>query len=169
MWLVVVCFFFFRIMFTVAHYYLVAAFVRSKPPGRKMVWMLASEFIYDCVQHRYCILGYLRYQCVCMLLQRYRKGKICINTFNKLHHCYLQRIEGNTISYVCKKKIFQDYPSAISVVSAHFILFSIFGNLPSTLIFLLLQMYKTFGVLFIGVLNVSALLQVVIITNQGWE
>ena len=67
--------------------------------------------------HRYCILGYLRYQCVCMLLQRYRKWKICINsTLNKLHHChcYLQRIEENTIICLQKKRFFkitlQQYP-----------------------------------------------------------
>ena len=57
--------------------------------------------------------------------------------------------------------------SAILVVSITYILYSVLGPLPSALIFLLTQMYVTAGVLFIGVLNVSALLQVVIITNQG--
>ena len=84
-----------------------------------------------------------------------------------MHNFYLQRI--TKYNEVCLQKImiFRNYPPAISIVSVHFVLFSIFGNLPSPLIFLLLQMYMTFGVLFIGVLNVSALLQVVIITNQG--
>ena len=46
MWLVVGCLFSFRIIFTVAHYYLVAAFVRSKPPGRKMVYINVNIRIY---------------------------------------------------------------------------------------------------------------------------
>ena len=79
------------------------------------------------MQHRYCILGYLRYQCVCMLLQRYRKWKICINsTLNKLHHChcYLQRIEENTIICLQKKKDFSRLPfSNIRCVSPFHIVF----------------------------------------------
>ena len=34
-----------RILLTLAHYYLVAAFVKSKPPGRKMVWEIHCRYL----------------------------------------------------------------------------------------------------------------------------
>ena len=48
-----------------------------------------------------------------------------------------------------------------------FLLFSVAGPLPSPLIFLFTQLYGMAVTLFIGVLNVSALLQVAIIKNWG--
>ena len=45
-------------------------------------------------------------------------------------------------------------------------LFSVIGNLPSFLIFLFGQLYKTLLTLFTGVFNVSSFLQVAIVTNQ---
>ena len=58
--------------------------------------------------------------------------------------------------------------SAILIVSITYLLYSVLGPLPSALIFLLTQLYVISGTLFIGTLNVSALLQVSFITNQGW-
>ena len=52
-------------------------------------------------------------------------------------------------------------------MSVEFLLYSVAGPLPSALIFLCTQLYVTSVTLFIGVLNVSALLQVAIITNRG--
>ena len=58
--------------------------------------------------------------------------------------------------------------AAILVISLEFLLYSLAGPLPSALIFLFTQLYVISGTLFIGTLNVSALLQVSFITNQGW-
>ena len=58
--------------------------------------------------------------------------------------------------------------AAILVISLEFLLYSLAGPLPSALIFLLTQLHVISGTLFIGTLNVSALLQVSFITNQGW-
>ena len=52
-------------------------------------------------------------------------------------------------------------------MSVELLLYSVAGPLPSPLIFLCTQLYVTSVTLFIGVLNVSALLQVAIITNRG--
>ena len=53
-------------------------------------------------------------------------------------------------------------------MSVEFLLYALAGPLPSALIFLFTQTYVISGTLFIGTLNVSALLQVSFITNQGW-
>ena len=56
---------------------------------------------------------------------------------------------------------------AVTVMCVEFVLFSVAGPLPSPLIFLFTQLYGMAVTLFIGVLNVSALLQVAIIKNWG--
>ena len=53
-------------------------------------------------------------------------------------------------------------------MSVEFLLYSVAGPLPSALIFLFTQIYVSAGTLLIGTLNISALLQVSFITNQGW-
>ena len=53
-------------------------------------------------------------------------------------------------------------------MSVEFLLFALAGPLPSALIFLFTQIYVFAGTLLIGTLNISALLQVSFITNQGW-
>jgi len=66
-----------RILLTLAHYYLVAAFVQSKPPGRKMVGKFIVGIIISmlslCIQRDnillYILIGYLGHQCVCSTLQ----------------------------------------------------------------------------------------------------
>ena len=63
---------------------------------------------------------------------------------------------------------YSDPFTAILVISLEFLLYSLAGPLPSALIFLFTQLYIVSGTLFIGTLNVSALLQVSFITNQGW-
>ena len=64
-------------------------------------------------------------------------------------------------------KCFHPPPAAVLTMSVEFLLYSLAGPLPSALIFLCTQLYVTSVTLFIGVLNVSALLQVAIITNRG--
>ena len=53
-------------------------------------------------------------------------------------------------------------------MSVEFLLFALAGPLPSALIFFFTQIYVFAGTLLIGTLNISALLQVSFITNQGW-
>ena len=56
---------------------------------------------------------------------------------------------------------------AIFLISLEFFIFSVYGHLPSELIFLFTQLYSVLITLFIGVLNVSSFLQVCLITNTG--
>ena len=59
-----------RLLLTLAHYHLVATFVRSKPPGRKMVGarleVAACLVLCDGA-------GYIRHQRICSSIQRCRK------------------------------------------------------------------------------------------------
>ena len=68
---------------------------------------------------------------------------------------------------ICSPSVFTAPPAAVLTMSVEFLLYSVAGPLPSPLIFLCTQLYVTSVTLFIGVLNVSALLQVAIITNRG--
>ena len=59
-----------RLLLTLAHYRLVASFVRSKPPGRKMV----GGEIRVCSSSDICDgAGYIRHQRICSSIQRCRK------------------------------------------------------------------------------------------------
>ena len=55
---------------------------------------------------------------------------------------------------------------AILSMCVEALMFSVFGSLPSIVIFIFAQFYIVSVTLFIGVFNVSSFLQVALITNQ---
>ena len=55
---------------------------------------------------------------------------------------------------------------AILTMCVEAFIFSVFGTLPSVVIFIFAQIYIVSVTLLIGVFNVSSFLQVAIITNQ---
>ena len=60
-------------------------------------------------------------------------------------------------THKCLTSIFQF--SAVFSMSSEFFVFCVFGNLPSTLVFLFTQLYMVFITLYLAVLNVSSFLQ----------
>ena len=67
-----------------------------------------------------------------------------------------------------KLHLYHTFFSAIFSMSCEFLVFSVYGNLPSELIFLFTQLYTVFITLFIGTLNVSSFLQVCLISQFGY-
>lgn len=65
------------------------------------------------------------------------------------------------------KRIFV-FPAIFSM-SLEFLIFSLYGNLPSELIFIFTQLYSIFVTLFIGAINVSSFLQVCLISMNGYS
>ena len=53
-------------------------------------------------------------------------------------------------------------------MSIEFLIFSIFGDLPSSVIFLFCQLYSMSVTLFVGFLNISSFLQLLIIINHKY-
>ena len=52
-------------------------------------------------------------------------------------------------------------------MSTEFFVFSVYGNFPSEVVYLFVQVYEVFIVLYLAVLNVSAFLQVCLILYPG--
>ena len=63
-----------RCVFTIIHFHLVYDFVKSRPPGRKMVKM----FNFLSLIWLSAFLGHIWYQCLCNILQWYRWGCILL-------------------------------------------------------------------------------------------
>ena len=74
LWMLLVCVSCLRILLTLGHYSAVADFVRSKPPGRKMVTRFSDNHVLFVCTH-VCLAGHLRYQRFCVFLWGHREEK----------------------------------------------------------------------------------------------
>ena len=102
--------------------------------------------------------GYFWYQCLCSIFQWFRQPFIQLYILDIL--CKLNQLKMKDAN---EWKLFS---SAIFSLCFENVVYSIFGSLPSALIFFFSQFYIVSGTLLVGVFNVSSFLQVAIITNQ---
>ena len=146
-----------RALLAIVHYFFLSSFVSSRPPGRKMVNVLKFNIMH----------------CnICILIPQ-------VTSDINVYATFFGNLGQLLIKFQTKMKIlsFIIFSSLNIVLKAYYILaifsmsflaliYSIFGYLPSALIFMFTQIYITSVTLFIGVLNISSFLQVSIITNQ---